>query len=122
MKSVWRQRKAGVWRTSTAAATDVGQHGEARLAPHLGEDREPALHPDAAVAAERGPVRLVEGRLVDEPEARPRGHGPQALGVAQRRVARLDHAGSGDQRQRGAAPDRDRPDADAAATHGRLGH
>ena len=56
MKSVCRQRNAGVCSTSTTAATGatcsalvhVGQHRQAGLAAHLGEDREPLVQAEAA--------------------------------------------------------------------------
>src|SRR4029453_7410548 len=43
-----------------------------------------------------------------------------ALGVPQRRVARLDHARPRDERQRRAVADGDRPDARPAARHYRF--
>src|SRR5581483_11589606 len=89
----------------------VGQHREARLASYLGEDAKPLVHADAAVAVARRPVRLVEGRLVDDGDSRAGGDVADALGVPQRRVARFDDARPGDQSEWRVAPDEDRPDA-----------
>ena len=92
----------------------VGQHGEPGLASHLGEDGEALLHADAAEAVERGAVRLVEGGLVHDRQPRAGRDLAHALGVAEGRVARLDDARPGDQRERRAAADGDRPDTDPA--------
>jgi len=92
----------------------VGQHRKPGRAPHLGEDGEALLHADAAEAVERGAVRLVEGGLVHDRQPRPGRDVAHALGMAEGRVARLDDTRPGDQRERRAAADGDRPDAHAA--------
>ena len=77
-RSVWRHRKAGICSTSTTSATgahcsvsctSVSTGRPVRLA-HFGEDRQPGLEPDAARAADRGAVRLVERGLVDQRRCR----------------------------------------------------
>src|SRR5262249_46205025 len=75
---------------------------------------------DAAERRQRGAVRLVERRLVDERERSVRGHAAKSLGVAQGRVARLDDAGAGDERERRAAADRDGSDSRSAGVHYRF--
>src|SRR5262245_33510437 len=98
----------------------VGQDGQLDLPLDLGEDREALVHPDAAETRERGPVRLVERRLVDD---RHPGRGrdrPHALGVAERRVPRLDDARASDQGERPGPADRHPADADRTRRHYRF--
>ena len=95
----------------------VGEHGEARRAPHLGEDGEAVVKADPPERPERGPVGLVERRLVDEREAGTRRERGQPLGVAERHLARLDDAGARDQRERRAAADLHRAGADPPRRH-----
>jgi len=77
MKSVCRQRKAGVCSTSTTAATGrdlvdrvhVRQHRHADLPPHLGENAQALVHARPAKARVRAAVGLVVRRLEDERDA-----------------------------------------------------
>jgi hypothetical protein len=54
-----------------AGVVHVGDHGQAEALADLGEHRQRAVEPDAAPAAERGAVGLVERGLVDQPDAEP---------------------------------------------------
>jgi hypothetical protein len=47
----------------------VGQHRQTQRLLDLGKDRQGGLQADAARAGARGAVRLVEGALVDQPDA-----------------------------------------------------
>ena len=85
-RSVWRQRKAGICRTSTTSATRAHccasctsvRIGNAELLADLGEDRQRAVEADAARALGAGAVRLVERGLVDEADAEPCRRSPSA--------------------------------------------
>ncbi len=118
MRSVCRQRNAGICITSRTSAggdhlghlMDVGEHGDAERVAHLAKDAEPFEEPRAAVAVDRRAVGLVVRRLVDERDATLGGDRGQPLGRHQRVLFVLDRAGAPDQRQRRAAADRDGPD------------
>src|SRR5262249_48446148 len=47
---------------------NVGEHGQSSLLPNLREHGERFLEAHSALALEAGAVRLVEARLVDEPD------------------------------------------------------
>ena len=66
----------------------------------------------SAKARARGAVGLVERRLEHVRHLKMARHVAQALGVPERRVAALDHARSGDQRQRKRRAERHRADGD----------
>ena len=77
----------------------VGDDRNARLVAHAFEYSQPGFHSRPPKALVRGPVRLVEGRLVDEPD-------PASLGNPRERVRRLhrqrlgfDDAGAGNEKQ-----------------------
>ena len=128
-RSVWRERKAGICRTSTASATgaqsggqvDVGQDRAADAVADGGEHREALVHADAALGAERGAVGLVVGALEDQAAAGVGAGAGEDLGDHERVVEGLELAGAGDQRQRQAGSDRDLADPDDASfSHGTL--
>ena len=52
---------------------DIGQYGNAKVLANFSEDRKrfPEAEPTFAIPA--GPIRLVEARLVNQPDARTRG-------------------------------------------------
>ncbi len=78
----------------------VGEHRNADLTSHLGENGETVVEARAAEAIARRSVGFVERRLEDESHAQAARQVAQALGVTQRRVATLDDAGTGDQGER----------------------
>ena len=82
---------------STASATrahcvgfvHVGQHRQAELGSDFGEDRQRRIEADAARAFRAGAVGLVEGGLVDEPDAEPRRRSPSSADAISSACARL---------------------------------
>jgi hypothetical protein len=78
----------------------VREHRQAERVADFREYRQSRLHADAARAAARGAVRLVEGRLVDEADLQPAGDFLERRGHFQRVRAALHLAGPGDQRER----------------------
>ena len=107
-RSVWRQRKAGICRMSTASAaaahcaascTSVST-GQSERGANLGEDRQRRLEPDAARAVAAGAVRLVERGLVDEANPDALRHLLERLRHLQRMGTAFELARTCDQRER----------------------
>ena len=114
-RSVWRQRNAGICRTSATSAAgaacdglvDVGQdgHAQVRLDPRRGSGG-PRRGPGPRYERDRRPVRLVVGRLEDE-RARAWRAAISRMAAASPAGVRLalDDAGPGDEDERAAAAD-----------------
>ncbi len=102
MKSVWRQRNAGVCSTSTMAAAasissssctsvNTGTPSSLRTAPRISR---PLSMPSPRKDLMRAAIRLVVGRLVDERDAERGGDLLQLAGGVEGELARFDHAGA----------------------------
>jgi ribosomal-protein-alanine N-acetyltransferase len=81
-------------------AVHVRQDGHVQLAPHLGQDLQPALHARAAERGAAGAVGLVVAGLEDERNAQLAGDFLQAAGDVHLKLLALDHTGAGDQEER----------------------
>src|SRR5690606_6433773 len=99
------------------ALVHVGQHRQTGRAPHVVEDAQALVAAEAAERAARRPVRLVVRRLEDDADVELPRDPRDALAVAQRRLAALDDAGSGDEGERRSAADDDRPDLEPRRAH-----
>ena len=106
-RSVWRERSAGTWSTSTTSAAaglfdgmDVGQHGNAEcFLPQRGSRG--LLRSQAPIAAYGSPVRLVVGGLEDKGHSRVcRLCARNLLGCSQGNLPPLDDAGTADKNER----------------------
>ena len=75
---------------------DVGHDRQPELFPDLGKYRQSRVETDAALGAERGTVRLVEARFVDEPDAEPGRNLLQRRRHFERMRAALHLAGAGE--------------------------
>ena len=83
-----------------AFGVHVGQYGNADLLPDIGEDGQTLIHAQATIGRARTAIGLVVGRLEDERNAKCRRDLPECPGSIHGELARLDHAGSGDQKER----------------------
>src|SRR5690606_29223988 len=102
-------------RRDVLALVHVGEHRQTGRVAHLGEDREALVASEAAERVTRRAVGLVVGRLEDQRHAQLARERGETLGVPQRRVAALDDARAGDDRERRAAADAERSDLDPPA-------
>ena len=100
-------------RRALLGQVDIGDYRAADAVAHRGENLQALGHADAARAVAAGAVRLVEGTLVDQPDAHARGDVVKRSGDLQGVVAALDGAGAGDQGQRQII-------ADAQIAHGDM--
>lgn len=104
-RSVCRQRKAGIWITSTTSPTGAACHASwmsvsrrsSPLRPHVGEHTQPLFESGAAERGDRGAVGLVERGLEDNirPEGLVDRH--EAFGHGVEQLGGFDDAGAGDE-------------------------
>ena len=125
MKSVWRQRKAGVWEhvhhrprprrreCPRARSVRTGTPTSSRTRSRI---RSPSATPGTAEARLRGPVGLVEGGFVDEADGEP-GRDPPAAFPADSRASRSDSMTHGPAIRNSG---RSGPDLEAAEIHRRT--
>jgi hypothetical protein len=92
----------------------VGQDRATVGLAHLGEDAQTFSYADAALRRDAGAVRLVEARLVDEPDPRGAGHLDQGVGRFERVNPAFDLTRSRDQGKRPVVPEEDLADRDRA--------
>ena len=77
----------------------VGDDGDGDVVAHALEDPQPGLDAGTPEALVGGPVRLVEGGLVDEPDSTPLGNPGKRLRRLHRQRLGFDDAGSRDEKQ-----------------------
>jgi hypothetical protein len=99
MKSVWRDRKAGVC-SDVSLVVNVGEDRHLQLAPDLGQDLQPLVHARSAKRRATRTVRLVVARLEDERDAKSGRDLFQPAGHVHLQLLAFDDARPGDQEER----------------------